>query len=210
MIHAKARLRECLLSKRRALTEPEIQQKSAVIAAQVCAMATFCASQTVMVYMALAQEVQTALIIEEALRQCKRVAVPVVRGLTLIAVECPREKAQFRCGPYGILEPRRTSSVIRPEEIQYVVVPGLAFDRRGRRLGFGKGYYDRFLRQVSTTAYSCGLAFCMQIVPCVPRMPHDVCMHGVMTEHGLIPCKHNSACQLGDKLAPERSKGEFR
>lgn len=173
-------------------------------------MATFCASHTVMVYMALAQEVQTALIIEEALRQCKRVAVPVVQGLTLIAVEFPQEKAQFRRGPYGILEPHRTSSVIRPEEIQYVVVPGLAFDRRGGRLGFGKGYYDRFLRQVSTTTYSCGLAFCMQIVPCVPRMPDDVCMHGVMTEQGLIPCTHDSTCQLGDRLAHEQSKGEFR
>ena len=84
--------------------------------------------------------------------------------------------------------------MVRLEEIQYVAVPGIAFDRCGGRLGFGKGYYDRFLAQLPATTYTCGLAFCIQMVPCVPWLPHDIRMHGVVTEQGLIPCNKDSAC----------------
>jgi 5-formyltetrahydrofolate cyclo-ligase len=210
MMRMKARLRRRLLSQRAALTELEIERKSAAIADQVCTMAAFCASHTIMVYLARAQEVQTARIIETARRQGKRIAVPVVDGPLLVAVELPLEAAQLRRGPYGILEPCRTAPVIQPEEIQYIAVPGVAFDRQGGRLGFGKGYYDRFLGRLPTTAYYCGLAFCMQLVPYVPRMPHDVCMHGIVTERGFIPCDNNTTHQLDNRLAREWCKGEFR
>ena len=176
------------------LSQAQIAQKSVAIASYVCALSVFRASRTIMVYMARAHEVQTTLIIAEAQRQHKRVAVPVIHGSTLVPVEFPRHAAQLRRGPYGIIEPCDTP-VVPLNDIQYVAVPGVAFDRRGGRLGSGKGYYDRFLGSLSTTAYYCGLAFCMQIVPCVPHMPHDVCMHGVVTEQGFIPCTDNSTGQ---------------
>jgi 5-formyltetrahydrofolate cyclo-ligase len=207
-MRAKARLRQGLLSQRAALTRSEIQQKSAAIAAQVCAMSAFRVSRTIMVYLALRQEVQTASIIAEARRQGKRIAIPVVQGATLVAAELPLAPAQLQRGPYGIPEPRGTVCVVPPEEMQYVVVPGLAFDRCGGRLGFGKGYYDRFLSRLPTTTYCCGLAFCMQIVPCVPRMAHDVCMHGVVTEQGVIPCQYNSARWPGAMSGIDQRKGE--
>lgn len=147
-----------------------------------------------MAYMALPQEVQTVRIIEQARQQGKRIAVPVVKGSTIVAVELPQEAARLRCGPYGIVEPGETEPVIKAEEIQYVAVPGVAFDRQGGRLGFGKGYYDRFLAQLPAATYACGLAFSMQLVPYIPRLPHDVCMHGVVTEQGVIPCRENTAC----------------
>jgi len=71
-----------------------------------------------------------------------------------------------------------------------VFVPGVAFDVRGTRLGFGQGYYDRFLCQLPSPSVYGGLAFHMQIVPCVPRMAHDVRMQFVVTEQGVIPCRH--------------------
>lgn len=194
IVQAKARLRQSLVARRAALPEREIVQKSVAIASYVCALSVFCESRTIMVYLALAHEVQTARIIAEAQHQHKRVAVPMIHGSTLVPVEFPRDAAQLRRGPYGILEPCGTP-IVPLNEIQYVAVPGVAFDRRGERLGFGKGYYDRFLRSLSTTAYYCGLAFGMQIVACVPHMPHDVCMHGVVTEQGFIPCIDNSTGQ---------------
>ena len=185
---AKAELRRHLLVQRARLTPADVEQKSAVIAAYACALLAFCVRPTVMVYMALPQEVQTTRIIVQARVWQKRIAVPVVQGDSLAAVELPDDPAQLRRGRFGILEPLEAQAVIPPEEIGYVMVPGVAFDYRGGRLGFGKGYYDRFLSRLPATAYRCGLAFGIQVVPCVPQTAHDVCMHGIVTEQGFIPC----------------------
>lgn len=186
----KAELRRHLLAQRAMLTPADIEQHSTVIAAYVCALPAFRVSQTIMVYMALPQEVQTMPIITQARQLQKRVAVPVIRGQDLIAVALSEPPGQLQRGRFGILEPCGTPCVIHPQEIGCIAVPGIAFDTRGGRLGFGKGYYDRFLRQLPVTTYRCGLAFGIQVVPCVPQAPHDICMHGIVTEQGCIPCMH--------------------
>jgi 5-formyltetrahydrofolate cyclo-ligase len=186
----KAELRRHLLAQRAMLTPADIEQHSTVIAAYVCTLPAFRISQTIMVYMALPQEVQTMPIITQAHQLQKRVAVPVVRGQELIAVALSETSMSLQRGRFGILEPCGAPCVIHPQEIGCIVVPGIAFDTRGGRLGFGKGYYDRFLRQLPATTYRCGLAFSVQVVPCVPQAPHDICMHGIVTEHGCIPCMH--------------------
>jgi len=186
----KAELRRHLLAQRAMLTPAAIEQHSTVIAAYVCALPAFCVSHTVMVYMALPQEVQTMPIITQARQAQKRVTVPVIRGQGLIAVALSESPTQLRRGRFGILEPCGPQRVIHPQEIGCIAVPGIAFDARGGRLGFGKGYYDRFLRQLPATTYRCGLAFGIQVVSCVPQAPHDVCMHGIVTEQGCIPCMH--------------------
>ena len=184
----KAELRRHLLAQRAVLTLAEIEHKSALIAEYVCGLPAFHVSHTVMMYMALPQEVQTMQIIAQARQLQKRIVVPIVRGDDLRAVELSDDPAQLRRGRFGILEPYETENVIQPQEIGYIAVPGVAFDARGGRLGFGKGYYDRFLGQLPATTYRCGLAFGIQVVPCVPQVPHDVCMHGIVTEQGCIPC----------------------
>jgi len=186
----KAELRRHLLARRAMLTPAEIAQYSTVIAAHVCTLPSFCVSHTVMVYMALPQEVQTMPIITQARQAQKRVTVPVIRRQGLVAVALSEPPTQLRRGRFGILEPCGPQRVIHPQEIGCIAVPGIAFDTRGGRLGFGKGYYDRFLRQLPATTYRCGLAFGIQVVPCVPQAPHDICMHGIVTEQGCIPCMH--------------------
>jgi 5-formyltetrahydrofolate cyclo-ligase len=184
----KAELRRHLLAQRAMLTPADIEQHSTVIAAYLCTLPAFRVSHTIMVYMALPQEVQTMPIITQARQLQKRVAVPVIRGQDLIAVALSETSGQLQRGRFGILEPCGTPCVIHPQEIACIAVPGIAFDTRGGRLGFGKGYYDRFLRQLPATTYRCGLAFGIQVVPCVPQAPHDICMHGIVTEQGCIPC----------------------
>ena len=186
----KAELREPLLAQRAMLTPAEIEQHSTVIAAHVCALPAFCVSHTVMVYMALPQEVQTRQIITQARQSQKCIAVPVIRGQDLVAVALSEEPAQLRRGCFGILEPCETQRIIHPQEIDCIAVPGIAFDAHGGRLGFGKGYYDRFLRQLPATTYRYGLAFGIQVIQCVPQASHDICMHGIVTELGCIPCTH--------------------
>lgn len=198
----KAELRRHLLAQRATLTLAEIEHKSAAIAAYVCALPAVRVSHTVMVYMALPQEVQTRQIIVQARQLQKRVAVPVVSGDTLRAVELSDDPAQLRRGRFGILEPSGTQSVIHPQEIGCIAVPGVAFDSRGGRLGFGKGYYDRFLGQLPATTYRCGLAFGIQVVSCVPQASHDICMHGIVTEQGYIPCIHTLPAMREATSAP--------
>ncbi len=197
-MRAKAELRRYLLVQRAMLTPVDIAQKSVVIAAYVCSLLAFCVRQTIMVYMALPQEVQTARIIAQARLWRKRVVVPVVHGNSMAAVELQDDPAQLPRGSFGLLAPSGTPVLIPPEEIGYIVVPGIAFDPRGGRLGFGKGYYDRFLSQLPATTYRCGLAFGIQVVPCVPQTLHDICMHGIVTEQGFIPCM---------KALPARGEG---
>ena len=114
--------------------------------------------------------------------------VPVVKPSGLVAAELPAGQLQFQPGPFGIPEPAVSTGAISPEEIDCVMVPGIAFDRRGTRLGFGKGYYDRFLCQLPATTHVCGLAFSLQIVEHIPNMPHDVRMQSLVTEQGVLFC----------------------
>ena len=86
-------------------------------------------------------------------------------------------------GVYGIKEPRASSKTIVPlGQIDLVLVPALAFDRKNHRLGRGGGYYDRFLSKISGSTRIFGLAFKFQIVPSIPHLKaHDICMHRVVT-----------------------------
>jgi 5-formyltetrahydrofolate cyclo-ligase len=90
-------------------------------------------------------------------------------------------------GAFGILEP----SGHKPadwEEIDLVLVPGLAFDLTGNRLGFGKGYYDRVLPQLKKSILTIGLGYSFQIVDKIPAEPHDVPLKAVLSEKGFQFC----------------------
>lgn len=200
----KRRLRRLLKARRSALPEAERHRYSALITAHVCDLPMYRTSHTVMLYMALSHEVETAALIAHARHHHKRVIVPVVTPDGLLAVACPTETSHFRPGPFGILEPRDLSAVVPPTEIDIVFVPGVGFDTHGMRLGYGGGYYDRFLRLLSADAHFGGLAFHTQIVPSIPRLPHDIRMLFVVTEQGLLtydmpetPCGHTPASQAG-------------
>lgn len=185
----KRALRQYLHQQRMMLTPAEIASYSACIAQHVCALPSFRVSQTIMVYMALPQEVQTHDIIDRAWQLRKRIAVPVVRGRRLLAVELPRERARLQRGPFGVVEPCEPHTVIATQTLGCVLIPGVAFDTTGGRLGFGQGYYDRFLALLPVTTYRCGLAFRLQVRPGVPQEPHDIRMHGIVTEQGHCPCQ---------------------
>jgi 5-formyltetrahydrofolate cyclo-ligase len=91
-------------------------------------------------------------------------------------------RAPLERGPFGTSQPPADAPVLVPD---LVVVPLLAFDRGGRRLGYGGGYYDRTLAALPT-AFRLGVAFAAQEVPSVPAGPHDIPLHAVATEHGTI------------------------
>jgi len=90
------------------------------------------------------------------------------------------DNAKLQKGPYGILEPVARKR-IPLKNLDAVIVPGLAFDKKGMRLGRGKGYYDRFLNTLPERVMSIGLAFRFQILPSVPSLSHDMGVNRIIS-----------------------------
>jgi len=151
---------------------------------------TFRAAGTVMVYLPFRGEVPTALVIETCLKTGKAVAAPLtLKGeRRLVPLILKGRPGELRTGAYGILEPEPAlCRAIAPSDIDLVVVPGVAFDEYGSRLGYGGGYYDRFLRDEAAGAVRAALAFEVQIsADPLPRDTHDVRMDFVFTEERIL------------------------
>jgi len=133
-----------------------------------------------MFYIALPGEVDTEEMICEAKQRGKIVTVPVCQKNRALMRPCILDAhGRLKKGPYGVPEP--TQERFFPlEGLDLVVVPGLAFDKKGNRLGRGKGYYDRFLRRLPHATPSIGLAFDSQLLSAVPTASHDVSIHRII------------------------------
>ena len=138
-------------------------------------------------YCALAGEVPTERIRRAYLAAGARLYYPRVTGRGTLAFYPHREGDGWETGPYGIPEPSIPAGVApRLSGWDIVVVPGLAFDRRGNRLGHGFGYYDRFLGTLPESVPRVGLAWASQRIPEVPVDAWDVPVHALVTEEGVI------------------------
>ena len=124
-------------------------------------------------YSALPDEIETAKVIDKWSKY-KKIVLPVVSETEMEFYEYKDELCR---GAFGILEPKATN-MVNPKDIDLLIIPGVAFDRAGNRLGRGKGYYDKYL--VRTDAYMIGVAFSCQITPAIPCEKHDVKMDVVM------------------------------
>ena len=145
------------------------------------------AGKTAALYCALAGEVPTERIRRAYLAAGARLYYPRVTGRGTLAFYPHREGDGWETGPYGILEPSNPAGVEpRLSGWDIIVVPGLAFDRRGNRLGHGYGYYDRFLGGLPESVPRVGLACAGQLVPEVPVDAWDVPVHALVTEEGVI------------------------
>lgn len=147
---------------------------SAHVVETVESYADYRSAQVVMLYYPLWDEVDVRPLFDRALGQGKHVILPTVKGDDIIPVEIHKD-TKWVVGEYDILEP--VAEEYRGE-IDLVVVPGMAFDAQGNRLGRGKGYYDRFLA-LHPHAYRLGLCFEFQLIESVPAEPFDRTMNAV-------------------------------
>jgi len=168
----KQQIRTTILSRLRRQKEEIRTAKSRAIKEKLFRTKAFTRAKTVMFYIALDGEVDTKEMILEAQNLGKTIVVPVCRNRTIIAALFDTH-ARLQRGPYGVWEPV-DKKVIDAKKLGLIVVPGVAFDKKGKRLGRGKGYYDRFLSEVPTSISSIGLAFDFQILPSLPATPTDV------------------------------------
>ena len=142
-------------------------------------------------YVSYGSEVDTRRLIEESLKRGKRVAVPRVRGRYRMDFCFIRSMADLSPGYKGIPEPGpwcRKAPV--PFEETLVIVPGIAFDRSGGRIGYGGGYYDTYLAG-KTKCIKAAAAYSMQITEQIPTEPSDVKMDLIITEKELIVCSQD-------------------
>ena len=145
-------------------------------------------------YVDFRSEVQTLDCIRQLIARGKMVSVPVtlMETSSLLAVRLTDPVAQLAPGCYGIPEPtaeRIAEATVDPASIDTVLVPGSVFDVTGGRLGYGGGFYDRFLSKAAPRATRIGLAFSCQLVDRVPMERHDQYMDFLITEEQIFDCK---------------------
>jgi len=186
----KDEIRKELLTRRLGLSDRQVSSKSDAICRRLIEDRFFVAASVVGLYWSFKNEVLTRSIFLAAVSDGKRVGFPVVRTadrtIVYVRVDNP---SQMTVGTYGIMEPRLVEErVIPAEEFDLIVVPGVAFDTRGYRIGYGGGYFDRFLAGSRVTATRAAPAFDIQIVDRVPRKMHDIRVDTIFTESRVITC----------------------
>ena len=144
-------------------------------------------SSIVMFFLSLPHETDTTSAILNAWQNGKTVAVPKViwRQKYMIPVKIDSLETEFSTEIAGLRNPLEGSPV-RPEQIDLVVVPGLAFDRKGNRLGTGNAYYDKFFENKDLVATRCGLAFSEQLIDSIPADEYDKPMDLLVTDEEII------------------------
>jgi len=138
-----------------------------------------------MAYTSTQSEAKTAGIINFLLSRGVRVFLPCVRGEN-ITPKRYKKGCRMVKGAFNIKEPAGDNGSCRAESIGLAIVPGVAFDRSGNRIGFGKGFYDRFLKQLPKGAIKAGICFEKQLVKTIPEDKHDVRMDYIITEKEVI------------------------
>jgi len=180
----KERLRKRVLAVRMGLDRGQVEVGGQAILEKVLGLEAYRRAKLVHTYVSSKEnEVDTHALICTCLAQGKRVAVPVVMsGTKTLAHALIDGLDQLVVGPWGLAQPDPAVATWLPAEarIDLVVVPGLAFDRRGHRIGWGGGYYDRFLAQVQ--AVRIGLCYDALVLDCIPGEPHDVPVDLVVAE----------------------------
>ncbi|MDD4238903.1 MAG: 5-formyltetrahydrofolate cyclo-ligase [Desulfotomaculaceae bacterium] len=185
----KSIIRGDLLKCRCALPPGEVARKSKMVIERLLEMEEYQKASAIMTYLHFRNEVETTGLVRQAMADGKRVVVPVTdifnRRITpSLLVRFPED---LEPGPLRILEPKANSRrLYNPALIDLVIVPGVAFDLEGNRLGYGGGFYDRFLLLIKPEAVSVGLAFELQVLPRLERSPHDIPVNYVLTEDRVI------------------------
>ncbi|NUQ62010.1 MAG: 5-formyltetrahydrofolate cyclo-ligase [Pirellulales bacterium] len=161
-------------------------ERSRVIWAKFLGLEEYRRAATVMCYVHVRDEVRTREFLPTVLGHGKTLVVPYCDGdeLGLFRLE---NAGELSPGTLGILEPAKTlresaGKRIDVSQLDLVMVPGAAFDRRGGRVGHGKGYYDRLLRRTRPDARRIAVAFECQVFPSVPMLEHDTFVDAVLTE----------------------------
>ena len=144
-------------------------------------------ASVIFTFVSFGGEVDTHEIINRALSDGKIICVPKIKSkLTGIEIFRINSLAELKPGYYGILEPLEKCPKVDSKNIDLVIMPGVAFDRQGGRIGYGAGFYDRFLSEMNRKVDKLALSYCFQVLENVPIDEFDVPIDGIITEKEII------------------------
>lgn len=173
-------LRKQMSEQRASLSPVQIENYSSMIAAKLAQLQPICNARQIMGFAAIRNEVNLQFFLEDQRAQGKKILLPrVEKSGDLAAVEFESWESTHP-GSFGIMEPSGASAAL--DDIDVVLVPGLVFDAHGYRLGYGKGYYDRFLKLLHKRTFICGVCYEFQVVDDIKPHSEDIPVHWIVTE----------------------------
>ncbi len=185
----KAQLRQRILALRRRIPSAYREWAGERCVEQVLRIPEAKSAQSALVYLTYGSEMPTEPLIRAFRSQKVAIAVPwLEKGKVDFIPSLWGEGRVLVEGPYGLLQPQEPVS-IPPSALDIIVVPAIVFDRQGYRIGYGKGYFDRFLSQPGIRGVRIGLAFDLQVVDHLPRDPWDQPVDYLATESRLLHCR---------------------
>lgn len=178
----KNEIRKYIKEKRKNLNKNDKEILDSKIFNKLINSEEYCTCNNIFLYVSFNGEVDTYRIINHALKNNKSVYVPKVvskeYGMKAVRIKGFNE---LKKGAYGILEPKDFCDAVFEKDIDLILIPGVAFDLKGARVGYGGGFYDRFLCKVSPKAKKIALAYDFQILDKVPKEEHDVIIDKIIT-----------------------------
>jgi 5-formyltetrahydrofolate cyclo-ligase len=193
--HERSSLRKQILGRRDQLSKTDRHMKSRAIMHNFLTLPELGQLATLFIYANFRSEVETFELIARCLNQGKRVAVPLVEASThsMLPLLIKDPENDLVPGYYGIPEPDpKKCPQVEAERIDIAVIPGSVFDVKGGRLGYGGGYYDRFLLNDAPQATRIGFAFELQVVEQVPLLAHDQPLDILVTEKRIVDTRHQT------------------
>jgi 5-formyltetrahydrofolate cyclo-ligase len=176
----KTELRQVMRKRLQSLNAEHKAAASRTVQARLACLPIWQNSMSILLFASRQDEPDVWPLAEAGLKAGKQIALPrFVSASGSYEAALISHAADVQAGKYGILEPSPLCRVADPKRLDLVLVPGLAFDWHGYRLGRGKGFYDRLLAAVS--GKMCGVAFDVQLVSALPVEPHDVRLNCVLT-----------------------------
>ena len=162
----KASLRDQIKQQSRLITEDEARRSDELIIRNVLQLPEYLQASVVFCFVGTSSEINTIPLLEDILAQKKCLAVPRCISSGIMSAFIITNLTELEKGAYGILEPKKSCPVISPDQIDFAVVPCIACDKQGNRLGKGGGYYDRFmLNKLYKTASICRKKFLQDHIP---------------------------------------------
>jgi len=186
----KSELRSKMLEKRAGLSWQDVQIKSHAINEALFAQNFYREAKTILLYLPIKKEPNSLPIIKNAWRMEKQVLVPVTipekKELLLSRLDSLKDLTE---GYYGIPEPKKNRlHPVEPHQVDLCLLPGVAFDPNGYRLGYGGGYFDRFLPKLRPDCLKIALAYNFQILESLEHLPHDLPVDMIITESAIFYC----------------------
>lgn len=181
----KKQLRKSILQARLSMNQQQVTEKSKIICDKILNLKEFKNGQTIMAYLPIRNEVNLMPLFASLWSAGKRGVIPVCdpAHTALIPSELRDFSEDLAPGTWGILEPKENKMrPVLPEDIDLILIPGVAFDLSCNRLGYGGGYYDRFLPRLRKNTPKIAVAFQAQMVPSLVPDAYDIPMDMVITE----------------------------